>query len=150
MQTHQLIGTGRKRRKRLGRGLGSRRGTFSTRGVKGQKARAGARIRPGFEGGQTPLYARLPKRRGFQSSHEKAAVVNLDDLERHFPSGATVTRSGLVTAGLVHRDARHVKILGDGALAKTLTVTLPTSAAARQKIEAVGGKVEHEPTEEKR
>lgn len=142
MQTHQLIGTGRKRRKRLGRGLGSRRGTFSTRGVKGQKARAGARIRPGFEGGQTPLYARLPKRRGFQSPHGKASVVNLDDLERHFPSGATVTRSGLVTAKLIRPDARQVKVLGDGTMSKALTIKLPVSASARKKIEAAGGRIE--------
>lgn len=141
MQAHQLINTARKRRKRLGRGISSRRGTFSTRGVKGQKARAGARIRAGFEGGQTPLYARLPKRRGFQSPHEQAAVVNLDTLERHFQAGAMITRAALVTAGLIHRDARRVKILGDGAVSKALTVQLPVSASAKKKIEEAGGTV---------
>lgn len=141
MQPQQLVGVGKKRRKRLGRGISSRRGTFSTRGVKGQKARAGARIRPGFEGGQTPLYARLPKRRGFRSPHERAAVVNLDTLERHFAAGATVTRAALVTAGLVRSDARRVKILGDGAVSKALTVALPVSASAKKKIEEAGGTV---------
>ncbi|MDP3685754.1 MAG: 50S ribosomal protein L15 [bacterium] len=142
MQTQQLAGVGKKRRKRVGRGISSRRGTFSTRGVKGQKARAGARIRAGFEGGQTPLYARLPKSRGFKSPHEQAAVVNLDDLERHFQDGATITRAALATAGLIHRDARRVKILGDGAVSKVLTVQLPVSASAKKKIEEAGGKVE--------
>lgn len=140
MQVHQVRGS-KKRRKRLGRGLGSRRGTFSTRGVKGQKARAGARIRPGFEGGQTPLYARLPKRRGFRASKEKATVVNLDDLERHFPAGATITRAGLATAGLIRRDTRRVKVLGDGTISKALTVQVPASASAKKKIEGVGGAV---------
>lgn len=144
MQSHQLGVPAHKRRKRLGRGISSRRGTFSTRGVKGQKARAGARIRPGFEGGQTPLYLRLPKRRGFQSPHERPTVVNLDTLERHFPSGATITRAALVTAGLIHRDARRIKILGDGAVSKALTVQLPVSASAKKKIEAAGGKVEEQ------
>ena len=144
MQVHQLHGTARKRRKRLGRGISSRRGTFSTRGVKGQKARAGARIRPGVEGGQTPLYARLPKRRGFRSPHERAAVVNLDALERHFTAGATVTRVALVTAGLVHSGARRIKILGDGAVSKAFTVVLPVSASAKKKIEEAGGTVSSE------
>ncbi|TSC72997.1 MAG: large subunit ribosomal protein L15 [Parcubacteria group bacterium Gr01-1014_38] len=140
MQVHQWK-VPRKRRKRIGRGIGSRRGTYSTRGVKGQKARAGARIRAGFEGGQTPLYARLPKRRGFRSPWQKAAVVNLEDLERHFPAGAMITRAGLATAGLIRRDARRVKVLGDGVVSKALTVQVPVSASAKKKIEGAGGTV---------
>lgn len=142
MQIHQLSGVGRKRRKRLGRGLGSRRGTYSTRGVKGQKARAGARIRPGFAGGQTPLYARLPKKRGFHSLQERASVVSVSDLARAFPAGATVTHAALAHAGLVNPRARRVKILGDGELAHALTIEgLPVSASAKEKIEKAGGRV---------
>lgn len=142
MQVHQLSGVARKRRKRLGRGMSSRRGTYSTRGVKGQKARAGARIRPGFEGGQTPLYARLPKRRGFQSPHPKAAVVNVGQLEKLFPAGATITGAALRRAGLIRSGTPRVKILGDGELTTALTVEdLPVSASAKEKIEKAGGKV---------
>lgn len=140
MQHHQLS-VRFKRRKRLGRGISSRHGTYSGRGVKGQKARAGSRIRPGFEGGQTPLTARLPKRRGFQSIHAKAAVVSVGRLEQSFAAGAAVTRAALVKAGLVPSVSRRVKILGDGALTKRLTVSVPVSGSARVKIEQAGGRV---------
>ncbi len=141
MQVHELR-VGRKRRKRLGRGIGSRRGTYSTRGVKGQKARAGARIRPGFEGGQTPLYARLPKRRGFKSLAPKAAVVTLGNLESSFASGALVTVSALRRTGLVGKRTRKVKILANGTLKKSLVVQgVPVSASARSAIEKLGGRV---------
>lgn len=142
MQVHRLSRTARKRRKRLGRGIASRRGTYSTRGVKGQKARAGARIRPGFEGGQTPLYARLPKRRGFRSPHEKAAVVNLGSLARAFPASATVTKAALVKEGLIPAGTRRVKVLGGGELVKALTIVgLSLSQCAKEKIEKAGGTV---------
>lgn len=141
MQLHQL-GVGRKRRKRVGRGIGSRRGTYSTRGVKGQKARAGARLRPGFEGGQTPLYARLPKRRGFRTLGEKAVVVNVGTLSSRFSSGAAVDRSVLVDFGLIPPRAERVKILGDGELRVALTVKgLLVSRRAKEKIEKAGGTV---------
>lgn len=141
MQSHHLS-VSFKRRKRIGRGLSSRRGTYSTRGVKGQKARAGARIRPGFEGGQTPLWARLPKRRGFRSIHTKPAVVNVGALARAFSVGATVTRSALVKAGLTPSGARRVKVLADGEVTHALTVQgLSVSAAAKEKIEKAGGTV---------
>lgn len=142
MQVHQLKGVAFKRRKRLGRGLGSRRGTYSGRGVKGQKARAGARIRPGFEGGQTPLYARLPKRRGFRSMHEKATVINLGDLARAFPAGATVDRNALVRAQLASPGDRRIKILANGQVTGPLMIDgLSISAAAQAKIEKAGGTV---------
>lgn len=143
MQAHHLRGTARRRRKRLGRGIGSRRGTYSGRGVKGQKARAGARLRPGFEGGRTPLYSRLPKRRGFRSRHPKAKVVNVEVLEGRFPQGATVDRRALIRAGVVPADAREIKILGDGEIRTALTLRgVAVSASAREKIEKAGGKVE--------
>lgn len=149
MQLHALS-VRAKRRKRLGRGLGSRRGTYSTRGVKGQKARAGARIRPGFEGGQTPLYARLPKRRGFRSLRPKAQAVNLADLEKLFETRSTVTREGLVAVGLLSERTRGVKILGDGTLSKSLTIRgLPVSKSARVKIEHAGGRIVDEAATEK-
>lgn len=142
MQVHHLVGTGRKRRKRVGRGLGSHRGTFSGRGVKGQKARAGARIRPGFEGGQTPLYARIPKKRGFHARAPKATVVNLDALQHAFPAGATVTRTALIRAGMVSSTVVRIKILGDGTLTKPLTIQgIPLSASAKALIEKAGGRV---------
>lgn len=141
MQVHELR-VGRKRRKRLGRGIGSRRGTYSTRGVKGQKARAGARIRPGFEGGQTPLYARLPKRRGFRSLVLKADVVTLGDLDVSFAQGAVVTVSALKRTGLVGKRTQKVKILANGTLTKSLVITgVPVSASARSAIEKLGGRV---------
>ena len=141
MQRHELANRS-KRQKRLGRGLSSRRGTYSTRGVKGQKARAGARIPRGFEGGQTPLYARLPKRRGFRSLRETTHVVSLADLARRFPARATVTRARLVALGLLPRHSRRVKILGRGMLSMALTVRgLPVSASARKAIEQAGGQV---------
>lgn len=142
MQVHHLQGTARKRRKRVGRGLGSHRGTFSGRGVKGQKSRAGARIRPGFEGGQTPLYARIPKKRGFHSRAPKASVVTLDMLQASFPSGATITRTALVRAGCVPSGARRVKILRNGTLTKPFTIQgLLLSASAKECIQKAGGRV---------
>lgn len=143
MQLHHLTGTAHKRPKRVGRGVGSHRGTYSGRGVKGQKARAGARIRPGFEGGQTPLYARLPKKRGFRSIHPKAAVVNVGALARAFPQGGTVDRRALQTAGLIPAGAPRVKILGEGEIGVALTVKgLPMSLSAQEKITRAGGRVE--------
>lgn len=140
MQHHHLS-VHFKRSKRLGRGCGSRRGTYSGRGVKGQKARAGARIRPGFEGGQTPLYARLPKRRGFRAFQEKGVIVQVGQLEQSFAAGATITRSALRRARLIPPRARRVKILGNGEVTKALTLSVPVSASAKAKIEKAGGKV---------
>lgn len=142
MQAHQLNGVAFKRRTRVGRGLGSRRGTYSGRGVKGQKARAGARIRPGFEGGQTPLYARLPKRRGFRALGERPTTVSVGALARSFPAGVTVDLPELVRAQLVPPSARRIKVLADGALRHALTLRgLAVSAAAKEKIEKAGGTV---------
>lgn len=143
MRREELSLPRRRRRKRRGRGNASGRGTYSGRGMKGQKARAGGRIRPGFEGGQTPLYRRLPKARGGTAARaERAVPVNVDDLGRRFPAGARVDRAALVRAGLVPRTARRIKILGRGEIATALTVALPISSGAREKIERAGGSVE--------
>lgn len=141
MQLHELRVRGRRPKKRLGRGNASGLGTYSGRGIKGQHARAGARIRAGFEGGQTPIFQRLPKRRGFRSRNVKNVAVNVSELERVFPAGTTIDRATLQRAGVIAPTHRAIKILGGGTLTKTLTVRLPVSASAREKIEKAGGSV---------
>ena len=126
---------------RRGRGHGSGNGKTAGKGHKGQKARSGA-PRPGLEGGQMPLYRRIPKR-GFTCRNSKEIVgINLSYLER-FEDGATVTVESLVEAGIVKNTRDGVKILGNGELTKKLTVQANAfSASAKEKIEALGGKAE--------
>ena len=131
------------RRKRLGIGESSGKGKTSGKGHKGQKARSGGSIRPGFEGGQMPLYRRLPKR-GFNNNAFKTfyGVVNLDSLEKIFSAGDTVSEESLRKAGLVKGRFDGVKILGRGELTKALKVHADeVSATAREKIEKAGGTV---------
>jgi large subunit ribosomal protein L15 len=141
----------RQDRKRVGRGLGSGKGRYSGRGLKGQKSRAGShKMRAGFEGGQMPTYMRLPKQRG-NTSKDAMPVgpfrtftqgVNLRDLEARFDAGAEVTPEALKDLGLIRSLRRDVKILGHGDLTKKLTVSAHRfSATAREKIEAAGGTV---------
>jgi large subunit ribosomal protein L15 len=134
----------KKRRKRVGRGPGSGHGKTSTKGHKGHKARSGGGKAGGFEGGQMPLYRRLPKR-GFLPPGGKTeyAVVNLKSLVA-FEAGSTVDPDGLVQAGLVKNGERsRVKILGSGDVAHALTVKVhAVSGSARGKIEAAGGRIE--------
>jgi large subunit ribosomal protein L15 len=132
-----------KNRKRVGRGTGSRHGKTSTRGSKGQNARSGGGVRPGFEGGQLPIQRRLPKR-GFSNARFKTeyAVVNVGDLEQ-FENGTLVDLSALRSAGLVKAVHDGVKILGNGELSKCLTVQAAAfSRSAEEKIAAAGGKAE--------
>ena len=132
-----------KRRKRIGCGESSGHGKTSCKGHKGQKARAGKGIRPGFEGGQMPLFRRLPKK-GFSNAAFKTVheVVNLASLETAFEDGATVNEETLRAKGLVNRSCDAVKILGDGDLTRKLTVQVDkVSRAAREKIEKAGGSV---------
>ena len=140
-----------KRRKRVGRGPGSGHGKTSTKGTKGQKARSGGGKTMGFEGGQMPLYRRLPKR-GFLPFGGKTeyAVVNLKSLGA-FASGATVDPDGLAEAGLIKRAERgRVKLLGDGEVPHALTVRVhAVSESAKAKIEGRGGRVEVLPVEQK-
>ena len=139
------------RRKRVGRGPGSGHGKTSTKGSKGHKARSGGGKTNGFEGGQMPLYRRIPKR-GFLPYGGKTgyAVVNLKGLAA-FAAGSVVDPDGLVRAGLIKRGARgRVKLLGDGAVAHALTVRVHAiSESARTKIEAQGGRIEVLPEKEK-
>lgn len=131
-----------KKRKRVGRGDGSGHGKTSCRGHKGQGARSGGNVQPGFEGGQMPLQRRLPKR-GFHNPFRiEMSVVNLGQLES-FPAGVEVTPESLSQRGLLTGKQRRVKILGEGALSKALTVKAHGfSAKAKEKIEAAGGKAE--------
>lgn len=133
----------RKRVKRIGCGESSGHGKTSGKGHKGQKARAGAGIRPGFEGGQMPLFRRLPKK-GFSNAAFKTVfeVVNLGALEKAFEDGATVDEASLREKGLVNRTCDAVKILGSGDLTLKLTVQVDqVSKAAREKIEKAGGTI---------
>jgi large subunit ribosomal protein L15 len=140
----------RRDRKRIGRGMGSGKGRYSGRGIKGQKARSGsAKMRPGFEGGQMPIYMRVGKQRGPTSKdampigpHRTYTVpVNVRDLNR-FDDGADVTPEALVEIGLIKNTRTDVKILGEGELTKKLAVTAHRfSASAREKIEKAGGSV---------
>lgn len=131
-----------KRRKVVGRGVGSGHGTFSGRGAKGQKARTGGQIPVGFEGGNMPLHRQLPKRRGFKSRTPKAQLVNLKVLSDKFESGATINPKILVNKGLVKSAQDAIKILGDGEISKSLNFEkILVSAQARAKIEKAGGKI---------
>lgn len=128
--------------KRIGRGHGSGWGKTSGKGHKGQKARSGGSIRPGFEGGQTSLARRIPKR-GFNNIFAtEYSVVNVSDLER-FVDGTVVDTELLKAAGLVKKELDGVKVLGNGELTKSLTVKAAAfSASAKEKIEKAGGKAE--------
>ena len=145
MQAHELKPPrGSKRnRKRVGRGDGSGYGTTAGRGTKGQRSRSGGRTRPFFEGGQMPLFRRLPKR-GFKPFRRvRYAVVNLYDLEQAFEQGSAVGPSELYQARLISSEKGLVKILGAGDLTKPLTVRAHKfSASASAAIESAGGKVE--------
>ena len=147
-------------RKRVGRGLGSGKGRYAGRGIKGQKSRAGShKMRPGFEGGQMPIYMRIGKLRGNTSQDAMpigpfrtyTVPVNLRDLDR-FEAGAEVTPESLVEKRLIKNTKTDVKILGQGDISKKLTVRVHAiSATAREKIEAAGGTVEllREPKQKK-
>ena len=138
----------RKGKKRVGRGDGSRKGSFSGRGCKGQKGRAGFRMKPGFEGGQLPIIKRLPSQRGFTNIFKTGYdVVNVGQLSV-FEAGTEVDIVKLITAGLVKTGQNLVKILGDGEIDRPLNVKADKfTATAKAKIEAAGGKVEEVPDE---
>ena len=128
---------------RKGRGAGSGNGKTAGKGHKGQNARSGGGVRPGFEGGQLPLYRKLPKR-GFNNSRfgKCHAVVNVSSLNK-FNDGDVVDCAALVAAGIIKNVFDGVKVLGEGELTKKLTVKAAVfSASAKEKIEAVGGKTE--------
>src|SRR5262245_16348066 len=151
----------RKDRKRIGRGLGSGKGRYSGRGLKGQKSRSGShKMRAGFEGGQTPLYMRLGKQRGPYSAdampmgphRTSTQPVNVAALQQRFDAGAEVTPESLVEKGLIRNTRIDVKLLGQGELTKSLSITVhAASASAREKVEGAGGSLTllREPKERK-
>ncbi len=133
----------KKRRKRIGCGESSGHGKTSCKGHKGQMARAGRGIRPGFEGGQMPMHRRLPKK-GFNNAlfQDAVEVVNVGDLNDLFQDGAVVNEEALRGVGLVSRTCDVIKILGTGDLARKLTIQgAKVSASAREKIEKAGGSI---------
>lgn len=144
MKLHELKPAegSRKERNRVGRGIGSGNGKTSGRGHKGQNSRSGGGVRPGFEGGQNPLYIRLPKRGFTNPTRKEYAIVNLDTLNR-FDAGTEVTPELLLETGVVSNAKSGIKILGNGQLEKGLTVKANKfSASAKEAIEAAGGKTE--------
>ncbi len=143
MQIHQLTLPKREKQKRIGRG--GKRGTYSGRGMKGQKARSGAAVDPLFEGGRSSLVDRLKKVRGFKSIHPKKIVLNLSLLEKTYENGETVSFETLVAKNLVKEVLlkRGVKLLGQGTLTKKLAVTkeLLLSESAEAAIQKAGGSI---------
>ena len=141
MKLHELqpVEGSRKERNRVGRGIGSGNGKTSGRGQKGQKARSGGGVRPGFEGGQNPLFRRIPKR-GFNNVNRKEfAVVNLDDLNK-FEDGTVVSPALLLETKVIKKGLSGVKVLANGKLEKKLTVQAHKfSSSAKDAIEAAGG-----------
>ena len=145
MKLHELSPSegSKKNSFRVGRGHGSGNGKTAGKGHKGQNARSGGGVRPGFEGGQMPLYRRLPKR-GFNNARfaTNYAIVNVSDLDV-FEDGAVVDAAALVESGLVNDQCDGIKILGNGEISKKLTVHAAAfSQSAKEKIEAAGGKAE--------
>lgn len=142
MKLDNLKGLERTSKKRVGRGTGSGMGKTSTRGHKGQNSRSGGGVRPGFEGGQMPLFRRLPKR-GFTNIWGVSyKAINVENLNL-FNDGDVVDREALVGAGLIHRSDKLIKVLGNGEISKKLTVIANKfSEEAKNKLEKAGGKVE--------
>lgn len=144
MKLHELspAAGSTKESKRIGRGHGSGQGKTAGKGHKGQKARAGRGMRPGFEGGQMPLQRRIPKR-GFNNIFAKEIVaINVGSLNA-FEDGAVVNNDALIEAGIIKKVCDGVKVLGNGEITKKLTVQVAAfSESAKQKIEAAGGKAE--------
>ncbi|MGM1049654.1 LSU ribosomal protein L15P [Paenibacillus uliginis N3/975] len=144
MKLHELSPApgSRKERKRVGRGPSSGTGKTSGRGHKGQNSRSGGGVRPGFEGGQNPLYRRLPKRGFVNPTRKEYAVVNIEELNS-FAAGTEVTPEVLVESGIVNNTKSGIKILGNGEVTVQLTVKANKfSQSAVEKIEAAGGKTE--------
>ncbi|AMM40268.1 Ribosomal protein L15, bacterial-type [Candidatus Desulfofervidus auxilii] len=132
-----------RKKKRLGRGDGSGHGNTCGRGQKGQKARSGGQVKPYFEGGQMPLYRRLPKR-GFKNIFkEEFAIINIRDLVKKFRENEEVTPEKLLEVGLIKKKNKRIKLLGDGDISFPLLIKVhKISQQAKSKIEAAGGRVE--------
>lgn len=144
MKLHELKPAegSRKARNRVGRGTGSGNGKTAGRGHKGQNARSGGGVRPGFEGGQMPIYRRLPKRGFTNPTRKEYAIVNLDTLNR-FDDGTEVTPELLIETGVVSNEKDGIKVLGNGSIERKLTIKAHKfSKSAKEAIEAAGGTTE--------
>lgn len=144
MKLHELKPSegSRKTRNRVGRGVGSGNGKTSGRGHNGQNSRSGGGVRPGFEGGQMPIIRRLPKRGFTNPTRKEYAIVNLETLNR-FDEGSEVTPALLIETGVISNEKSGIKILGNGAIEKKLTIRAHKfSNSAKEAIEAAGGKTE--------
>ncbi|MCF7917655.1 50S ribosomal protein L15 [Candidatus Gracilibacteria bacterium] len=144
MKLHELAPKiAKKARVRRGQGNSAGKGNFSGRGCKGQKARAGGGVRQGFEGGQTPLIQRMPKRPGFKNPNRiETQVINVAVLEEHFKAGEKVHFESLLAKKLIGQTNSKVKLLGDGELTKKLDISgLLVSKSAKEKVEKAGGSV---------
>lgn len=144
MKLHELVSSpgARKERKRVGRGTSSGTGKTAGRGHKGQNSRSGGGVRPGFEGGQNPLYRRLPKRGFNNPTRKEFAIVNIEELN-NFAEGTEVTPAVLMERGIVNNPKAGIKVLGNGEVTVKLTVKANKfSQSAVEKIEAAGGKTE--------
>lgn len=145
MQIHELAVPKKQSAKRIGRG--GKRGTYSGKGMKGQKARSGGNVDPLFEGGRSSLIDHLKKVKGFKSIHPKKSVFNLSTLEKWFENGDVVSAETLVSKGLIKESVvkKGIKVLGVGTLTKKLSIKgLLVSETAREAIEKAGGSVETE------
>ena len=146
MQINTLKVKTKRRRKTIGRG--GKKGTYSGRGMKGQKARSGAHIDPLFEGGRSTLIDHMKKKKGFKSLNEKAIPVSLEKIEKNFKNGEIVNRETLIKLGIIEKmnKSRRIKILGSGELKKKVTIAkeIQLSASAKLAIEKAGGKIETE------
>lgn len=142
MELQNLNGLERTKKKRVGRGIGSGMGKTSTRGTKGQNSRSGGGVRPGFEGGQMPLFRRMPKRGFTNIWSTEYSIVNFGELDV-FDNGDVVDLNSLIEKGIVRRNAENIKILGDGEINKKLSVKAnKISKSAKEKIEKAGGSAE--------
>lgn len=144
MKLHELspVDGARHSKKRVGRGIGSGWGKTSGRGANGQNSRSGGGVRPAFEGGQTPLFKRIPKRGFTNLGRVEYAIVNIEALNA-FEDGAKVTPEKLVKAGLINKGSKNIKVLGNGKLEKNLTVCAHKfSKSAEKGIVEAGGKIE--------
>lgn len=140
MQIHELRVKNKKPKRRVGRG--GKKGTYSGRGMKGQKSRSGAKINPIFEGGRSTLIEHLPKMRGFKSIHPKNQIVSLEKISRFFENSAVVSPQALREKRLIRKIKMPVKILGSGEITKKITFEkCLVSKIAREKIEKAGGKI---------
>lgn len=146
MQINTLKVKTKRKRKTIGRG--GKKGTYSGKGMKGQKARSGGNVDPLFEGGRSTLIDHMKKKKGFKSLTEKAVPVSLEKIEKNFKDGDVVNREALTKLGIIERinNSRRIKILGVGELKKKVTIAkeIKVSASAKLAIEKAGGKIEEE------